>query len=82
MADFVRVYIPESNQDATVPRRFAESVGLQILDKPAVNVNGNPLPPKPHVPLGERAVPKNSPAPKGEGKADQATPTIEANKEA
>lgn len=79
MADFVRVYIPESNMDATVSRRFAESVGLQILDKPALNVNGNPLPPKPHVKLG---APKNSPAPKGDGKADQATPTTEANKEA
>lgn len=76
-AEFVRVYIPESDSDATVTRGFANAVGYKILDKDAVKKNGDPLPAKKHEPLG---TPKNSP--RNGGKADEATSNTEANKEA
>lgn len=77
--EFVRVFVPESNSDVTVPRSMATSRGLKIIDKPAVNRYGKPLPPKPHQPLG---TPKSSPAQKGGAKADEAASASEATKEA
>jgi hypothetical protein len=83
--DFVRAYHEPSNSDITVKRQFALAAGMQILDKPAVDRNGKPLPAKQHQPLGgdtaaRRRAPKVSPAaPAGGGKADEATSTTEAN---
>lgn len=74
-AKFVRVYNEASNSDVTVPRATAVGRGLKILDKPAVNRYGKPLPPKKHL-----GAPKN--APRNGGKADEATSNTEANKEA
>jgi hypothetical protein len=86
MADFVRAYHPASNSDVTVTRGFAAAVGLRVLDKPAVDRFGKPLPAKPHRPVGGRraaTTPTDSPAPAGEGQADEATSTTnEATKEA
>lgn len=83
--DFVRAYHEPSNSDITVKRQFALAAGMQILDKPAVDRNGKPLPAKQHQPLGgdaaarRRGASKVSPAaPAGGGKADEATSTTEA----
>lgn len=78
MTDFVRVYRPASNMDATVSRGFAIATGLKILDKPAVDKAGKPIRSKPHEPIG---TPKITPA-KSRGEADEATSNTEANKEA
>ena len=60
MSKYVRVFIPESNKEITVRAEYAQAVGLQPLDKPAVNRRGNPLPEKVRVRLGEPA--KKAPA--------------------
>lgn len=43
MSDFVRVAMPNGHE-ATLPRAFAESEGLTVLDAPATNLRGRPLP--------------------------------------
>lgn len=43
MSDFVRVSLPNGHE-ATFSRVFAESEGLQVLDAPATNSRGVPLP--------------------------------------
>lgn len=78
MKNPVRVYIEESKTEVTVGAGYAEACGLTVLDKEAVDQYGAPLPPKPHVALGEQPPnPRRSQA----GKANQAANT-EANEEA
>jgi hypothetical protein len=43
MSDFVRVSLPNGHE-ATLSRAYVESVGLPILDVPATNSRGVPLP--------------------------------------
>lgn len=56
--EFVRVSLPGG--EVTVTRANAERHGHVVLDKPAVDSIGQPLPPKPRKPLGGR---RKSPAP-------------------
>lgn len=48
MHDYVRIKIPETNHEVSVPAIQAEIAGVKPLDKPAVDASGNPLPPKYH----------------------------------
>jgi hypothetical protein len=43
MSEFVRVSLPNGHE-ATLSRVYAEKVGLPILDVPATNLRGRPLP--------------------------------------
>ena len=43
MTDFVRVSLPNGHE-ATLSRAYVENVGLPILDAPATNSRGVPLP--------------------------------------
>jgi hypothetical protein len=44
MTDFVRVTDPETGYGLSVPASVAEADGLTVLDEPAVDRNGGPLP--------------------------------------
>lgn len=47
MTEFVSVYQdPKSKTVVTVTKEFAESLGLDVLDQPAVADNGRPLGPR------------------------------------
>ena len=56
--EFVRVKHPGG--EITVTKANAERHGLEVLDKPAVDSVGQPLPPKPRTSKGGR---RKSPAP-------------------
>jgi len=56
--EFVRVKDPGTGHEVTVPRRVAEAEKLTVLDKPALDSNGRPLPGKPHVELAKAPAPK------------------------
>lgn len=43
MSDFVRVSLPNGHE-ATLSRSYAESRGLSVIDSPATNSRGLPLP--------------------------------------
>lgn len=63
MTDWVRVKHAATGHHYTVPRAKAESdAALKILEGvPAVDLNGRPLPAKPHRPLSEVAPAKTAP---------------------
>lgn len=62
MPDYVRVKHAETKHHYTVSRAKAVTdPKLAIIDAPAVDVNGRPLPPKAHQTLAE-AVDKPKPA--------------------
>ena len=64
MPDYVRVKHAETKHHYTVSRAKAMTdPKLTIIDAPAVDVNGRPLPPKAHQSLAE-AVDKPKPKPK------------------
>ena len=65
MPDYVRVKHAETGHHYTVSRAkaIADAKNLKVIDAPAVDVNGYPLPPKPHQTLAE-AVDKPKPAQK------------------
>ena len=64
MPDYVRVKHAETGHHYTVSRAKAMTdPKLRIIDAPAVDINGRPLPPKPHQTLAE-AVDKPKPATK------------------
>ena len=64
MPDYVRVKHADTGHHYTVSRAKAMTdPKLRIIDAPAVDVNGRPLPPKPHQTLAE-AVDKLKPAQK------------------
>ena len=46
---FVRAERPEDRAHVTTTRVHAEKAGWKILDLPALDQHGRPLPPKPHV---------------------------------
>lgn len=46
---FVRAVRPEDRTQLTTTRTHAEQAGWRILDRPALDHHGRPLPPKPHV---------------------------------
>lgn len=86
--DFVRVHIESTDKDATVSRAHATSAGLPILDEPAVDAFGRPLPVsrhggrrvKPRTSVDEEAA-KSKPARKAAAKSDgeAVEPAQEAN---
>lgn len=49
MSDIDYVRVRDTNGEFTTSRTNAESLGLEVLDKPAVDQNGRPLPAKPKV---------------------------------
>lgn len=51
MPEFVRVKDRKSKHEMTVTAANAEALGdaVEVLDKPAVDGNGKPLPGKPHT---------------------------------
>lgn len=54
MPDYVRVKHADTGHHYTVSRAKAMTdPKLRIIDAPAVDVNGRPLPPKPHRTLAE-----------------------------
>jgi hypothetical protein len=53
MSDIVRVKL-EDGSEVSVGRSFAESHGLEPLDKPAVDNRGKALPAKPYVDISLR----------------------------
>ena len=64
MPDYVRVKHTETKHHYTVSRAKAMTdPKLTIIDAPAVDINGRPLPPKTHQTLAE-AVDKPKPATK------------------
>ena len=64
MPDYVRVKHADTKHQYTVSRAKAMTdPKLRIIDAPAVDVNGRPLPPKAHQTLAE-AVDKPKPAQK------------------
>jgi hypothetical protein len=82
--EYVRIYVPQSGKEISVPKAYARNAGYPILDKPAVNRHGKPLREKVRVPLGTSATRKRNrkPAPaKADVPADQ-QPSSEANEEA
>lgn len=54
---FVRIKNPDTGHEETVPAAFAEAYKLPVIDKDAVDANGRPLTPKPHIELA-KAEPK------------------------
>ena len=46
---FVRAVRPEDRTQLTTTRVFAEQAGWEVVDRPALDHHGRPLPPKPHV---------------------------------
>ena len=46
---FVRAVRPTDKAHVTTIRVHAEQAGWQVLDRPALDHHGRPLPPKPHV---------------------------------
>lgn len=46
---FVRAVRPTDKAHVTTTRAHAEQAGWQVLDRPALDHHGRPLPPKPHV---------------------------------
>jgi hypothetical protein len=58
MNDIVRVKL-EDGSEASVGASFAESYGLTVLDKPAVDKRGRGLPAKPHVDITLRGAELN-----------------------
>ena len=58
MPDYVRVKHADTGHHYTVSRAKAMTdPKLRIIDAPAVDVNGRPLPPKPHQTLAEAVAP-------------------------
>lgn len=51
MADFVRISHPL--YEASHPAKAALPEGARIIDRPAVDAQGRPLPTKPRVPLAK-----------------------------
>ena len=49
---FVRAVRPTDKAHVTTTRVHAEQAGWQVLDRPALDHHGRPLPPTPHVELG------------------------------
>lgn len=50
---WVRARMPIGHE-VTVQRTVAEAQGMTVLDKPAVDANGNPLPMKPKADLAPK----------------------------
>jgi len=47
MSEYVRVKQVETGHELSVPKSHADAVGgYEVLDKDAVDLSGNPLPPK------------------------------------
>ena len=55
---FVRAVRPTDKAHVTTTRAHAEQAGWQVLDRPALDHHGRPLPPKPHVETFGVATPK------------------------
>ena len=55
---FVRAVRPEDRTQLTTTRVFAETAGWEVVDRPALDHHGRPLPPKPHVETFGVATPK------------------------
>jgi hypothetical protein len=58
MSELVRVKDPNSGNEFTIGLDHAEATGLTVLDKPAVDVYGAPLPAKNFLDLGSLTVPQ------------------------
>lgn len=62
MTDWVRARVP-AGHEVTVSREYAKANKLEPVDKPAVDVNGRPLPMKPRINTRKPDAPANdSPA--------------------
>ena len=55
---FVRAERPEDRAHVTTTRVHAEKAGWKVLDLPALDHHGRPLPPKPHVESFGVVIPK------------------------
>ena len=55
---FVRAVRPEDRTQLTTTRVFAEQAGWEVVDRPALDHHGHPLPPKPHVETFGVVIPK------------------------
>ena len=55
---FVRAVRPTDKAHVTTTRVHAEQAGWQVLDRPALDHHGRPLPPKPHVETFGVVIPK------------------------
>lgn len=58
MPEYVRVKDPSTGHEHTVTTLQAEAFGCQVINKPAVDDWGNPLPAKPSVTVAEAAAAK------------------------
>ena len=72
MADFVRVKDKETGHEFSLAARSVNADLHDVLDKPAVDANGRPLPAKPHINLPKAAV-AEGPVP--------STPAVKATKQ-
>ena len=60
--EWVRVRDERTGHHYTVTKTKADrDKALKVLDAPAVDINGNVIPPKPHQALSEVAAPKTAP---------------------
>lgn len=60
--EWVRVRDKRTKHQYSVTKAKADSdKELEVLNAPAVDINGNTLPPKPHQTLSEVAAPKTAP---------------------
>lgn len=55
---FVRAVRPEDRTQLTTTRTHAEQAGWEVVDRPALDHHGRPLPPKPHVETFGVVIPK------------------------
>ena len=55
---FVRAVRPTDKAHVTTTRAHAEKAGWEVVDRPALDHHGRPLPPKPHVETFGVATPK------------------------
>ena len=55
---FVRAVRPEDRTQLTTTRVHAERAGWEVVDRPALDHHGRPLPPKPHVESFGVVIPK------------------------
>ena len=53
--DYVRIKDERSKHEFTVTAAYADAVKAKVLDKPAVDASGNPLPPTYHRTIEEAA---------------------------
>jgi len=80
--EYVRVKQPETGHEFSMVASAAAAAGLTPLDKPATKSDGTPLPPKHHLPLGERSPGAKKPLPTKGREADTKAEKAEPEKEA